>query len=58
MGFEVRLTVELEEAGHPPVEVTVTRANQRHLGLEEGLPVWIAATNGAALEPAVQAANG
>src|SRR3954468_8820025 len=37
VGFEVRLTVELEEADHPNVEVTVTRATQRHLDLEEGL---------------------
>jgi sulfate transport system ATP-binding protein len=57
VGFEVRLTVSLEEVGHPDVEVTVTRANQRHLGLEEGLPVWISATNEAALEPSVQAAQ-
>jgi len=47
VGFEVRLTVELEEAGHPDVEVTVTRATQRHLRLEEGLRVWVAPTNGA-----------
>ena len=46
-GFEVRLTVELEEADHPDVEVTVTRATQRHLNLEEGMRVWIAHTNGA-----------
>ena len=47
VGFEVRLTVELEEAGHPDVEVTVTRATQRHLRLQEGLRVWVAPTNGA-----------
>ena len=46
-GFEVRLTVELEEDDHPDVEVTVTRATQRHLELEEGLRVWISHTNGA-----------
>jgi len=47
VGFEVRLTVELQEEDHPDVEVTVTRATQRHLELAEGLRVWIAPTNGA-----------
>ena len=54
VGFEVRLTVALEEAGHPDVEVTVTRATQRHLGLEEGVQVWITTTNGAAVKPAIE----
>jgi sulfate transport system ATP-binding protein len=54
VGFEVRLTVSLEEAGHPDVEVTVTRATQRHLGLEEGSQVWIAHTNGARSVPAME----
>jgi sulfate transport system ATP-binding protein len=43
----VRLTVDLDEADHPDVEVTVTRATQRHLDLAEGLRVWVAPTNGA-----------
>ena len=51
VGFEVRLTIALEEDDHPDVEVTVTRATQRHLGLEEGWRVWIAPTNGAAAAP-------
>jgi sulfate transport system ATP-binding protein len=51
VGFEVRLTVELEQSGHPEVEVTVTRATQRHLGLEDGLRVWIAPTNGSRVTP-------
>ena len=58
VGFEVRLTIELEEADHPDVEVTVTRGTQRHLGLEEGMQVWISITNGVTLEPAVRAVSG
>ena len=58
VGFEVRLTVELEEADHPDVEVTVTRATQRHLDLEEGLRVWIAPTNGARTQSPVRLVNG
>ena len=49
VGFEVRLFVVPELAGgdvHPEVEVTVTRATQRHLGLEQGARVWIAPTRG------------
>jgi sulfate transport system ATP-binding protein len=57
VGFEVRLVVELQAADHPDVEVTVTRANMRHLGLEEGLPVWISATNDVVLEPSARVAN-
>ena len=58
VGFEVRLTVELEEEGHPAVEVTVTRATQRHLDLEEGLRVWIAPTNGARTQSPIRLVNG
>jgi sulfate transport system ATP-binding protein len=50
VGFEVRLAVELVDApGHPEVQVTVTRATQRSLGLEEGSTVWLAATHGTAV---------
>ena len=42
VGFEVRLTVVTEEPDSPPVEVFVTRATQRHLGLEPGMQVWLA----------------
>src|SRR5690242_18199390 len=41
VGFEVRLSVEVEAQGHDQVEVFVTRATQRHLGLEEGTDVWL-----------------
>ena len=58
VGFEVRLTIEVEEANHPDVEVTLTRGTQRHLGLEEGMHVWISITNGVTLEPAVRAVSG
>jgi sulfate transport system ATP-binding protein len=65
VGFEVRVTVQLldgdqQPSDHPEVEVTVTRATQRHLGLREGATVWISATHGAAvplLPEAVQAAG-
>ena len=53
VGFEVRLTVQVP--GHPDVEVFVTRATQRHLGLEERTPVWIAHTQGAVAEVAPEA---
>ena len=33
-------------------------AFQRHLGLEEGVPVWIAPTNGAAAKPDIRAVSG
>jgi sulfate transport system ATP-binding protein len=59
VGFEVRLTIDLDEASHPDVEVTVTRATQRHLDLFEGARVWIAPTNGArAPVTPMQAVNG
>jgi sulfate/thiosulfate transport system ATP-binding protein len=58
VGFEVRLTIDLDEPGHPNVEVTVTRATQRHLELREGLRVWIAPTNGARSTSAIRLVNG
>ncbi len=58
VGFEVRLTIQLEEADHPDVEVTVTRATQRHLNLEEGLRVWIAHTNGARSQSPIRIVSG
>jgi hypothetical protein len=36
----------------------LTRGTQRHLGLEEGMQVWISITNGVTLEPAVSAVSG
>jgi sulfate/thiosulfate transport system ATP-binding protein len=54
VGFEVRLTVAVDRSDHPDVEVFVTRATQRHLGLEEGAQIWLDHTNGAA-KPAVHA---
>ncbi|HEX7740205.1 MAG TPA: sulfate ABC transporter ATP-binding protein [Marmoricola sp.] len=52
VGFEVRLTLELlDDPGHEPLTVTVTRATQRHLGLREGLEVWLAPTHGAPAVP-------
>jgi sulfate transport system ATP-binding protein len=56
VGFEVRLNVEV--ADHPDVEVFVTRATQRHLGLEEGTPVWIAHTQGVATGATIEAVSG
>ncbi len=58
VGFEVRLTVELEQEQHDLVEVTVTRATQRHLGLEEGARIWVAHTNGARSAAPVRAVSG
>jgi sulfate transport system ATP-binding protein len=46
VGFEVRLTVELLDAAHEEITVTVTRATQRSLGLREGIDVWLAPTHG------------
>jgi len=54
VGFEVRLTVALEDGSHPEVEVTVTRATQRHLGLEADVRVWIAPTEGAVARPVME----
>jgi sulfate transport system ATP-binding protein len=47
VGFEVRLTVELLDAAHEEIVVTVTRAHQRSLGLRDGIDVWLAPTHGA-----------
>jgi sulfate/thiosulfate transport system ATP-binding protein len=49
VGFEVRLTVELLDAAHDEIAVTVTRAHQRSLGLRPDLDVWLAPTHGAAV---------
>ncbi|MFL6062489.1 MAG: sulfate/molybdate ABC transporter ATP-binding protein [Marmoricola sp.] len=49
VGFEVRLTVELLDAAHEEVTVTVTRAHQRSLGLRDGIDVWLSPTHGAAV---------
>jgi sulfate transport system ATP-binding protein len=49
VGFEVRLTVELLDAAHEEITVTVTRAHQRSLGLKPDLDVWLAPTHGAAV---------
>ncbi|MGO4256441.1 sulfate/molybdate ABC transporter ATP-binding protein [Marmoricola sp. RAF53] len=46
VGFEVRLTVELLDAAHEEVQVTVTRATQRSLGLRDGIDVWLVPTHG------------
>ena len=53
-----RLQVQLQGPDHPPVEVFVTRATQRQLGLQEGLQVWVAPTQGVAAEPAIHAVHG
>ncbi len=58
VGFEVRLMVEIDEQGHDEVEVFVTRATQRHLGLEEGVDVWLATTNGAHTQAVIHAVSG
>ena len=46
VGFEVRLTVELLDAAHEEITVTVTRAHQRSLGLRPDIDVWLAPTHG------------
>lgn len=51
VGFEVRLTLELLDAAHDEVTVTVTRAHQRSLGLRRGIDVWISPTHAAAAIP-------
>jgi sulfate transport system ATP-binding protein len=53
VGFEVRLTVELLDAAHEEITVTVTRAHQRSLGLRDGIDVWLAATEGASVPAGV-----
>jgi sulfate transport system ATP-binding protein len=47
VGFEVRLTVELLDAAHEEISVTVTRAHHRSLGLKPDLDIWLAPTHGA-----------
>jgi sulfate transport system ATP-binding protein len=49
VGYEVRLTVELLDAAHEEITVTVTRAHHRSLGLKPDLDVWLAPTHGAAV---------
>ena len=56
VGFEVRLTVDVDLAGHPEVAVTVTRAHSRNLAIEEGSKVWLTPTTGAPVVPAVESA--
>ena len=47
VGFEVRVNARLlDTPDHPEVEVSVTRATARSLGLHEGARVWLATTNG------------
>ena len=59
IGFEVRLSVTLlAQPDAEPVQVTVTRATQRHLGLDEAVEVWLSPTHGAVpFLPAAQAVN-
>ncbi|MFO6452789.1 MULTISPECIES: sulfate/molybdate ABC transporter ATP-binding protein [unclassified Aeromicrobium] len=53
IGFEVRLEVTPTEGQQPPVQVTVTRAEARGLGLQHGDEVWLTPTEGAqAIRPA------
>jgi sulfate transport system ATP-binding protein len=54
VGFEVRLTVEVDRPGHPEVLVTVTRAHQRNLGIDEGTAVWLTPTHGAPVVPVME----
>ncbi len=49
VGNEVRLTVELLDAQHDEVQVSITRAHQRALGLREDADVWLSATHGSAV---------
>jgi sulfate transport system ATP-binding protein len=49
VGYEVRLTVELLDAAHEEITVTVTRAHHRRLGLRPDVDVWLAPTRGAAV---------
>jgi hypothetical protein len=45
----VRLTVELLDAAHEEITVTVTRAHHRRLGLRPDVDVWLAPTRRAAV---------
>jgi sulfate transport system ATP-binding protein len=49
VGYEVRLTVELLDAAHEEITVTVTRAHHRSLGLAPDVDVWLSPTHGAAV---------
>jgi sulfate transport system ATP-binding protein len=49
VGYEVRLTVELLDAAHEEITVTVTRAHHRRLGLRPDVDVWLAPARGAAV---------
>lgn len=49
VGFEVKLTV-TTEAGEDVV-VTMTRSHMRHIGVEDGSKVWLAASAGAITVP-------
>ncbi|MFL6108241.1 MAG: sulfate/molybdate ABC transporter ATP-binding protein [Marmoricola sp.] len=44
VGFDVRLWVELLDAAHEEIQVTVTRATQRSLALRSGMDVWLVPT--------------
>ena len=57
IGFEVRLVVELLDAAHDEVTVTVTRAHHRSLRLAVDQDVWLAPTQGAVV-PVMAAAPG
>ncbi|MET1133193.1 MAG: sulfate ABC transporter ATP-binding protein [Aeromicrobium sp.] len=47
IGFEVRLEVTPSEGQQPPVQVTVTRAEAKNLGLQHGDEVWLTPAAGA-----------
>jgi sulfate/thiosulfate transport system ATP-binding protein len=53
IGFEVRLTVDIE--GADPVTVVLTRTHARNLELAEGVQVWLTAASGAVTVPAMVA---
>jgi sulfate transport system ATP-binding protein len=57
VGFEVRLTVAVDRPDHPEVLVTVTRAHQRNLGIDEGTRVWLTPTHGAPVVPVMEPAS-
>jgi sulfate transport system ATP-binding protein len=49
VGFEVRLTVELLDAAHDEITVTVTRAHHRALDLRPDVDIWLTTTPGSAV---------
>ena len=53
IGFEVRLTVDIE--GADPVTVVLTRTHARNLELAEGAQVWLTPASGAITVPAMVA---